>query len=164
MGKCRIKTCASFEKWGPMVSHYPGTHQYHTLTAHKFEENLSSLEKKESNRTDYQNSIGLCPSEQCMEVGYPGMACPRCEPKGLHQLLVKPHDGNFQYIDFYVSQHLRACKLRNFTVQRQIIFEHGDAAVGGDDSNDEDSLAGVRDGNIISPNGSVNGDVTRSAD
>ena len=162
MSKCRFKTCGCIGKWGPVDSHCPGTHQYNTRSAHKFESSLSSSEKKESNCMDFQDSIGICLTSNCMEVGYPRMVCPRCQPEGVYQLLVKPNDDYFQYVDLYVSQHLRGCKIRNFTVNRKIIFEQDDAAVGGDDSSDEDSLA--PDGNIVSPTGSVDGDRKRSAD
>ena len=78
MGKCRHRHCQMFNKWGPVGSWCPSTHEYNTRSTHKFKRALSDSEKSESNVIDFQDSIGVCPIATCLMVGYPGTTCYRC--------------------------------------------------------------------------------------
>jgi len=162
MGKCRVGYCPRFDEWGPVGSYCPSTHQYNTRSAHKFQKDLCDDEKSLSNETDFQDFIGVCPITTCLEIGSPGMTCHRCLRVNFDSTLVKPEERF--YLDFFVAYYYPACKKRNFSALRKIVFIHNEAVVDDGDSGDDDSLHNHSNCNVVSPARSVTGNVRRSAD
>ena len=162
MGKFRSDDCGMFDKWGPVGSFCPGTHQYNTRNTHTFEKPIYDDEANETNFIDYQDHIGVCPIVTCLEVGYPGMTCYRCMNLGDYNTLVKPED--MFNLDFFVPIFYPTCKLSNFSALKKVVFIPVEIFIENEDSSDDDSLHHIIDRNAVSPVMSGSVDIIRSVD